>query len=327
MTRTRSDYRRPRVLDDADWLEQKHIRERTPIGKIAGELGCDVGTVRRALDRAGIELVRSKDLVPPSADDPLIAEFVQWRERRRHSERTISQSRSVLGRVLAEYNAYAVTGRQLDDWLHGLGVGDATLTTYRTQLGAFFGFLQTTGRRVDDPSKLVSAPAFRRGLPRPIEASDFAVVFAEADILMRCWLALGYFQGMRRTEIALLERHQVSESQIRPVGKGDKERVIPTHPRTWETLNEYGLADEGLLWEVDPTWLGRLMGRHMRRCGVDATPHQLRHAFATSVYASTKDLLLTGKLLGHESILTTAIYARVTVDDAATAAVRAIGAA
>jgi integrase/recombinase XerC len=146
---------------------------------------------------------------------------------------------------------------------------------------------------------------------------------------MRAMLLLAAFAGLRCQEIAGLERDDVIEAKdllrVRH-GKGQKERVLPLHPDVMAALRALPMPQTGPLFlrpsgaAHTPVTVSEAMRDYLRRiCGIDATAHQLRHWFATEVYASSKDIRVTQELLGHSNPATTARYVAFSRVDAAAA--------
>ena len=116
-------------------------------------------------------------------------------------------------------------------------------------------------------------------------------------------------------------------------GKGGKDRVVPLASALETALLALGRRRSGpvLLARHGGGYTARevshAIGVHLRRHGVDATAHQLRHTFATAVYRATRDIHATAQLLGHASTATTAVYARFDIDGALRDRVRALSVA
>ncbi len=116
-----------------------------------------------------------------------------------------------------------------------------------------------------------------------------------------------------------LENHQV-----RVLGKGGKERILPIGRQACSALINY-LAERGELGQSDPLFLnqrgGRLTARSVQRnlksrllqfgLPTDVTPHALRHSFATHLLDAGADLRVIQELLGHASLSTTQKYTKV----------------
>ena len=173
----------------------------------------------------------------------------------------------------------------------------------------------------DDPTKRIELPRVTSKLPRPIKDSDLEQALEQADPLMRFWLLLAAFEGLRCQEISGLDREDVLEDDgaLRIVfGKGAKERMLPLHPAVLEALMALPMPATGALFcspklgeRYQPYYVSQLMGRHLRTVtGLEHIgAHALRHFFAIRCYRTNQDPLLTQKLLGHASPNSTQVYA------------------
>jgi site-specific recombinase XerC len=193
-------------------------------------------------------------------------------------------------------------------------------TTYAflSHLHAFYKWACRQGICDVDPTEYIDRPRFRQGLPRPIADDDLAYLIAHAAPVMRAWILCGALAGLRCAEIAGLARGDINEAhhQMRVLGKGQRERIVPMHPHVLAGLRAVGMPRTGALWHtatgltVTGTVISHQGNRYMRAMGVDATMHQLRHWFGTSMYRSSQDLLATAGTMGHANTATTAIYAQ-----------------
>ncbi len=182
--------------------------------------------------------------------------------------------------------------------------------------------------------RAVSAPARPRGLPRPVPVAEATAMLTGADdwtsVRDAAVLGLLYGCGLRVGEACGLDAHEVGEplTRVRIRGKGGKERDVPVLPRVAELVAAYRSAapftlNEGPFFRGEKG--GRLSPRMVQRSveawrhalGLPdtATPHALRHAFATHILARGGDLRAIQSLLGHARLSTTQVYTA--VDDRA----------
>lgn len=141
---------------------------------------------------------------------------------------------------------------------------------------------------------------------------------------------LGIFAGLRCVEIATLKVEDIdwANNTFRVTGKGDKERALPIHPEIAAALKALPVPAWGPVFEqclsiggwpgpthpasggvLRPLNVSGVVRRHLRKVGIEASAHQLRHTFATEIFRATQDVLLTQQLLGHASPVMTARYA------------------
>ena len=178
-----------------------------------------------------------------------------------------------------------------------------------------------------------------RPLPRPLSKAQARQVISMAlEMSDTPWigvrnaavLAVLYGCGLRISEALNLTKDQFDHLQrennsITITGKGKKQRVVPVLKNVMGYLNEYvsecphSLAAAGPLFvngrggKLGPIAIQKLMRdiRHALKLPDTATPHALRHSFATHLLTNNCDLRSIQELLGHSSISTTAIYTKV----------------
>lgn len=226
----------------------------------------------------------------------------------------------LFGGWLGDLDVLAASTEDVEAFLDARKIGPKARYTYLSNLHVFYAWAVHAGRAETDPTADIIRPKVHPGFPRPIADADLDQALTMAGAETRLILALAAFEGMRCCEIARLVREDVHDDREPPViiarGKGDKPRVIPLHPdvaaalvrlpapRKWPILrSETGRPLPS--WKVSATGNGFLHG-----IGLDATMHQLRHWFGTSLYSTSgRDLLMVKELMGHSSMTTTTIYA------------------
>jgi integrase/recombinase XerC len=213
------------------------------------------------------------------------------------------------------------------------GAGNATRARHLSAVRSFFRFL---ARRhgVDNPAlKLIATPRGKRPVPRALatghardvteriaEMSDAAAMQARDTALF----TLLYGCGLRIAEALTLDVRDAPTATLRVVGKGTKERIVPVLPvvreavAAWLVLHPDRRPDSPLFvgargGRLDAAVAQRTL-RHFRRLyslPEHATPHALRHSFATHLLAGGADLRSIQDLLGHASLSTTQRYTAV----------------
>lgn len=223
----------------------------------------------------------------------------------------------------------------VEDWVAPRGILDATTEDIEAFLDArgdlhprtrydwishlhcFYEWAAVRGLVGLDPTLAITRPKTPKLLPRPIPEPDLALALERADRLMAAWLTLAAYAGLRVSEIARLQRHDVLDAErlLRVHGKGGKDRMVPMADRVTRALDFFGMPRRGHLFTrprgapFPPAMVSREISLYLEGLGIDATAHMLRHRFATRAYrASRGDLRLVQEMLGHASPTTTAIY-------------------
>lgn len=168
----------------------------------------------------------------------------------------------------------------------------------------------------------VKVPQRRR---RVIRNDRLAGILGGAAAPYRAWFTIAAFGGLRCCEIAGLDRGHISERQIWiRNGKGDKERIVPTHPKVWAAVAE--LPPGPVAVDRDGTRLTAPQvahrGNHHLRGPLGypgVTMHALRRWFGTNAYRATHDPRAVQELLGHSSLSTTQVYIDVAEEEKAAA--------
>ena len=198
-----------------------------------------------------------------------------------------------------------------------------TRYAYYSILRAWHRWLTRTGRRADDPTQLIDPPRMPAGHPRPLTRDQLDHVLAlDLHPDTRTKILLAAYAGLRAHEIAKIRGQDIDTraGTLTVTGKGGRTDTLPLHPRiAAEAASRPG---EGY-WFPSPTRPGRpvtgksvtrAISAALRRAGVNATAHQLRHTFATELLASGADSRIVQTLMRHSSLATTARYLGVSTD-------------
>lgn len=207
-----------------------------------------------------------------------------------------------------------------------------SLSAFRT----FFLWLEAENRIENQAVFRVARPKLAHWLPKPLTVDKAAEVSAGGSDVGLHWIAardaavllLLYGCGLRISEALAITATDVSvagQETLRVTGKGNKERLVPVLPMVREAIERYrGLCPYQLAAE-QPLFRGAkggplsariiqlLMERLRERLGLaaTATPHALRHSFATHLLSAGADLRQIQELLGHASLSSTQVYTEV----------------
>jgi len=201
---------------------------------------------------------------------------------------------------------------------------------------SFFRFLAREGILENAAARAVRTPRIPRTLPRPLSEIDAARTLAEAGVNDVEWIAardvalltLLYGAGLRISEGLSLTRGDAPLGDaITVLGKGNKQRTVPLLPAVRDAVAAYTAVLPFAGGPHDPLFLSRtgkpmspreaqaLMQLLRSRLGLSdrATPHALRHSFATHLLANGGELRAVQELLGHASLSTTQTYTEIDV--------------
>jgi len=215
------------------------------------------------------------------------------------------------------------------------GLSNASAARELSACKAFIAFARSEAGDPDPTAPRLRGPRVKKGLPRPVTPDDAVniadLIDADAGEAWsgardRAVLLLLYGCGLRISEALSLTGKDFPLSETLVIkGKGGKERVVPIIAITREAVAEYVaacpwpvVANEPLFRGVkgaalSPGMVQRAVARARRALGLPdtATPHALRHSFATHLLSAGVDLRSLQELLGHASLGSTQIYTKV----------------
>ena len=216
----------------------------------------------------------------------------------------------------------------------GEGIERSSLARSLSVLRGFVRFLQRRGLASTAALTALRGPKLPPGVPKPLTIDDAIATVDAADNPKNGWqgkrdtalLALIYGCGLRLSEALGLSRAEAPLGEMLTiVGKGRKERQLPVLPAVRTAIADYleicpyALAAQGPLFvgarggPLHPRLVQRQMEALRGVLGLPATasPHALRHSFATHLLAAGGDLRAIQELLGHASLSTTQRYTAV----------------
>lgn len=211
------------------------------------------------------------------------------------------------------------------------GLGDKGVARALAAIRGFFRHLVRENILENSAARAVRTPRIKRGLPRPLSesaAESTLELAGEHDVEWiaardRALLTLLYGVGLRISEALALKRGDAPlGASLTVLGKGRKERVVPVLPVVQAAVADYVDKIPHGAGPSSPLFLSksgkamgareaqRLMQRLRSALGLSerATPHALRHSFATHLLQNGGDLRAVQELLGHASLSTTQTY-------------------
>lgn len=224
--------------------------------------------------------------------------------------------------------------RRYSAWLSGQGYAASTVARRLASLRSYFRYLRRGGEVMTDPAASLRNPKQPKRLPKLLRVEEVVRLLDSipvADALGRRDRAMFetlYGGGLRVSEVVGLDLEDLDldEELIRVRGKGKRERLCPIGSMAayWIRLhlasrvpssgseravflNRYGDR-------LTSRSVGRLLEDHLACAGIrsEASPHTLRHSFATHLLDRGADLRSVQELLGHRNLTTTQIYTHVT---------------
>jgi site-specific recombinase XerD len=220
--------------------------------------------------------------------------------------------------------------------LSAAGAAPATVARKLASIRGLYGFLVRIERAGQNPAELVSSPKRAETLPKVLNTEQMRSLLERIpahtplELRDRAMLELAYSCGLRCEEIVNLDEGALDHEteQLRVLGKGSKERLLPVGEPAQRALESYMQRGRRTL-ASDPreralflsksgkrlsnSDITRRLGLWTREAAMAAgvSPHSLRHSFATHLLEGGADLRTIQELLGHASISTTQVYTRV----------------
>ena len=276
-----------------------------------------------------------------SAAAPLIADYLSSLQVERGAARNTLMA---YRRDLAGFDAFLGAGghriesvgvTDLSRYLAGLrgrGLGGRSIARHLSAVRGLYRYLLDERRVSRDPTEHLDSPRPARRLPRTLSVEDTAALVEAPDITRpeglrdRALLELLYACGLRASEALGLRVEDVnfSAGYVVVTGKGNRQRLVPAGAQALDWVRRYCATVRPRLVrrEGGPLFLNRSGGglsrqslwtvirRAARRAGVRAaaSPHTLRHSFASHLLERGADLRSVQAMLGHVDISTTQIY-------------------
>ena len=270
--------------------------------------------------------------------------FFQYLEyEKRFSPHTLTAYRTDLGQfsefIKFTYDLDAAAGIRhphIRSWIVDLlGKGNTTRSINRklSCLKTYFKFLRKQGEIESNPMAKVTAPKTGKRLPVFVNEKNMELLFEKVDfgegyrgLRNRLVMEVLYCTGLRRSELIGLKVKDVdfSTNQLKVLGKGNKERLVPMARHLVLLLGyyikvrnaEWGGETEPYLFLTDkgkklyPGFVYLLVKKYLSVVTTleQRSPHVLRHTFATHLSNNGADLNAIKELLGHSSLAATQVY-------------------
>ena len=229
------------------------------------------------------------------------------------------------------------------DWMESMMDKGNTATSINRRLSAvrsLYRFALSRGMVEHDPAHGLTGPKRMKVLPQYLRESEMDRLLADEmwtdsykDVRARTIILMFYSAGLRLSELVGLDDASVdfAAQQVKVLGKGNKERLVPFGPELNEALQGYmlkrdlqpqgGLGTEALFRDdhgqrMTPDKVRRLVRQQLSRVSTlkKRSPHVLRHTFATAMLNNEAGIESVKKLLGHSKLSTTEIYTHTTFE-------------
>jgi integrase/recombinase XerC len=259
-----------------------------------------------------------------------------------HTSRSYRSDLEQLFEFLGKTNLAEVDHQALRQFIAHLMAQKVKKTSIARKLSAirtFFKYLNREGILTTNPARLVATPRREKRLPAVLTADDAQRLMnapgadnnddKHALLRDRAVLETLYSTGIRASELIGINQEDIDhhEHLIRIRGKGRKERIVPIGARALAAIKAYVAesvqnAEDHALFKgpsgkrLTPRTVQRILENYRKQLGLlqKASPHTLRHSFATHMLESGADLRAIQELLGHASLSTTQRYTHLNLD-------------
>jgi integrase/recombinase XerC len=235
-----------------------------------------------------------------------------------------------------------ITALYIRSWLALVkeqGASSRTINRKISTLKSFFKFQLKQGSLASSPMTQVSSPKASKRLPDFVKEKETRTLFKDIEfpndwkgLTDKLVLKLLYQTGMRLSELINLRYSSIDfkKRQVKVLGKGNKERVLPLNINTCTELINYERQKKEMLEAYNPAYLlltpkgAKLYAGYVYQTvrtylALASTiskrsPHVLRHTFATHLMNNGADLNAVKDLLGHSSLAATQVYTHNTIE-------------
>lgn len=275
-----------------------------------------------------------------------IQSFLDYlRFEKRYSQHTIISYHTDLEqffKFLEPYNITvdAISASIVRSWLaelKGNDISSKSINRKISTLKSFFKFLMRQNVIKQTPMTTVVSPKANKRLPSFLEEKNTHTLFTHVEFgddwiskTERLILLLFYNTGIRLSELIHLKEKNIDANylQIKVLGKGNKERIIPVSKELLKEINEYIAQKPAKLEGVTEVLINKkgkplyakfvynIVRKHLNAVTTvqKKSPHILRHTFATHLMNNGADINAVKELLGHASLAATQVYTHNTIE-------------
>lgn len=252
------------------------------------------------------------------------------------------QFRDYLETSFGSINVQEISAAMVRSWLASLkndGIGSRSINRKISTLKSFFKYIIRTGGLSKNPLTGIVSPKVSKRLPVFVEERDMSTLFSHVEFdegwngrTGRLAMQMLYELGLRLSELVNCRESQIDfgNRQVKILGKGNKERIIPVKASLLAGIREYIKKKPAEFEVCDRNYLlvndkgKKLYAKYVYRLTTKflpevttvkkKSPHIFRHSFATHLMNNGAELNAVKELLGHASLAATQVYTHNTIE-------------
>lgn len=248
-----------------------------------------------------------------------VNDFLFYLEKvRGYASSSITTYSSILNEVLNSAHYYVENEQNILDItpLRLKNVNNSKKTISK-KLSSIRSFIKFMSEQHEVNIKLIGDSSIKvpKTLPKPLEQNLIDEIQAHANLEEHLIISLLYGLGLRISELSTLKVIDIMPEWIEVTGKGNKSRQIPLLPSLYDEIKQYKQVKDPKVFllekkgeQMNTSQIRYLFTKVFKKSGIKATPHQLRHSFATHLLHNGARISDVSELLGHNSMVSTQIY-------------------
>lgn len=211
-------------------------------------------------------------------------------------------------------------------YLRENGMAVSSINQKLSALKTFYRFCVKENITKTNPAEVIESGKVEKRLPVTLDITEAEMFIEKANNLRDAVIfEILYGTGVRREELISIRTKDINfkRKYIRIFGKGSKERIVPIHDTALKKIKEL-IKTQNSEWlfpsikhpgqHISKRRLNEIVKAYSDKLGFEGiTPHKFRHTFGTLLYNNGADIKAIQDMMGHESIDTTNIYAKVSI--------------